>query len=427
MKSSLQHNGKKESGQILIIVAVAMVALLGFAALALDGGMYYSDRRYDQNAADESALAGAGAAARFIQDNGGLFVCGNKLSEDAVQVAETAAIQRAASNNFALTNNLDNQHGVLVQCGKDDTGAYIDVQVMVTSEVNTSFAHLFYKGKLKNTVEAMARTYAGGPFGNGSAIIALLEECHGQNGGVEFDGDALVDVGGDILSKACLVVSGGVSVSANGIYYVTDYDQHGASGDIEPTPEYKDPANMPDLPIFALECGSAQEKVKNGGVIEPGDYPEIKVSSKDLVMAPGLYCVDGDFEATGGMISVSGDDDDGVTIYIRNGNFSMAGNVVVNLRAAMNDSSSAIPGLLIYLAEGNTGEAAIQGTGDSSFRGTIFAPDGDIEVGGTGSSVSDLYTQFIGATVKIHGTSDMHISFDDDMIASSSSDVSLAR
>jgi len=429
MKNTLQHKDKKENGQILIIVAVAMVALLGFAALALDGGMYYSDRRYDQNAADESALAGAGAAARFIQDSGGSFKCGNQLSQDAIQVAETAAIQRAASNNFALANNLGNQHGILVECGTDDTGVYIDVQVMVTSEVNTSFAHLFYKGKLKNTVEAMARTYAGGPMSNGEAIVALLQECHGNNGGVEFDGDSLVDIqNGGVHSNACLVVNGSVSINVNGdIYYVTDYDRHGASGDISPTPTQTS-NKLPDPTIAAPDCGTTDHgKVKNGGSITPGNYSEIKVTSNDLVMAPGLYCVDGDFKATGGTISVSESDDDGVTIYIRNGSFSMGGNVVVNLRAAMNENSSAIPGLLIYLAEGNTGEASILGTGDSSYRGTVFAPDGDIEVGGTGSNVSNLYSQFIGATVMIHGTSDMNITFDDDMIVQNASDVSLAR
>ena len=55
-----------ESGQVLVVLAVALVALLGFTALAIDVGMVYSDRRYDQNVADAAALAGANAALKAM-------------------------------------------------------------------------------------------------------------------------------------------------------------------------------------------------------------------------------------------------------------------------------------------------------------------------------------------------------------------------
>src|SRR5690606_4536767 len=48
-----------ERGQTLVQVALMLVVLLGFAALAIDGGMVYAERRHMQNAADAGALAGA--------------------------------------------------------------------------------------------------------------------------------------------------------------------------------------------------------------------------------------------------------------------------------------------------------------------------------------------------------------------------------
>ena len=54
--------GESESGQVLVILFGGIVALLAFAALAIDGGMFYSDRRFDQNAADASALAGSSSS-----------------------------------------------------------------------------------------------------------------------------------------------------------------------------------------------------------------------------------------------------------------------------------------------------------------------------------------------------------------------------
>jgi hypothetical protein len=49
---------QKEGGQSLVLVALAMVGLIAFAGLALDGGLAYATRRVAQNAADSGAIAG---------------------------------------------------------------------------------------------------------------------------------------------------------------------------------------------------------------------------------------------------------------------------------------------------------------------------------------------------------------------------------
>ena len=46
-----------EGGQTIVLVALLFVVLLGFAALSLDVGRYYAERRYLQNAVDSAALA----------------------------------------------------------------------------------------------------------------------------------------------------------------------------------------------------------------------------------------------------------------------------------------------------------------------------------------------------------------------------------
>lgn len=48
-----------QSGNILVIVALGMVALMGISALAIDAGMLYLERRNLQNAVDAAALGGA--------------------------------------------------------------------------------------------------------------------------------------------------------------------------------------------------------------------------------------------------------------------------------------------------------------------------------------------------------------------------------
>jgi len=59
MKKNVFHSRKIETGQILPIVAIGMVAIIGLAAILLDGGVLMANRRSAQAAADAGALAGS--------------------------------------------------------------------------------------------------------------------------------------------------------------------------------------------------------------------------------------------------------------------------------------------------------------------------------------------------------------------------------
>ncbi len=56
----VRHTAERPLGQVLVVVALGLVALVAFVGLAVDGGNLYSQRRAMQNAADAGALAGAG-------------------------------------------------------------------------------------------------------------------------------------------------------------------------------------------------------------------------------------------------------------------------------------------------------------------------------------------------------------------------------
>lgn len=76
--SRLNHpTSQSERGAVIVFMAIAMLTLLSVAALVLDGGAAYSQRRQMQNAADAAAMAGAaavddvrfeGAPASAVQD-----------------------------------------------------------------------------------------------------------------------------------------------------------------------------------------------------------------------------------------------------------------------------------------------------------------------------------------------------------------------
>ena len=171
---------QNESGQVMVFLALVFVVLLGFAALAIDGGMLFSDRRHAQNAADASSLAGGSGAAYYMRlhnVNYNAFVCGTSGATNTASAAETAAITHAALNDYVIDNDITDNHGVTVDCAINDLGSYedkhLDITTKITRDTSSNFAHLIYDGPLRNEVEAIARIYPPAPLAFGKAIIAL--------------------------------------------------------------------------------------------------------------------------------------------------------------------------------------------------------------------------------------------------------------
>ena len=76
---------EKERGAIAVLVALLMVVLLGFAAIAVDQGMLYAQKAQMQNGADAAALA-------IAQD------CAKRGTALCVPAAPGTALQLAKAN-----------------------------------------------------------------------------------------------------------------------------------------------------------------------------------------------------------------------------------------------------------------------------------------------------------------------------------------
>ena len=88
-----QRQREREHGQILVLFALSLVAMIAMVGLVLDGGATYAQRRSEQDSADLAALAGAN---NYL------------LNHDVTQA--TAAAQQVASEN----GYTDGQGGVTV-------------------------------------------------------------------------------------------------------------------------------------------------------------------------------------------------------------------------------------------------------------------------------------------------------------------------
>lgn len=87
-----------EEGATAVIIAAAMVLLMGFAAIAVDNGVVLDERRQDQNAADAAALS-AGVAARVAPTQTGCASSGS--------IERTAACNGAVVAMDTVAKNLD--------------------------------------------------------------------------------------------------------------------------------------------------------------------------------------------------------------------------------------------------------------------------------------------------------------------------------
>lgn len=459
-----------EKGQILVLLALVLLGLLGFTALAIDGGMIYADRRYMQSAADAASLAGAGevgAGVEALNMKTAGWSCSDLINNLVISDGYNAAINKAYSNGFTIERNADlgsegNINGVKITCYNGtatdpETGETVllrevDVMVMLTQETNTSFVHLFTQEPMKNTITSITTVEPGVNAGGGYSIVALRTgPCDPNNVGVTVSGNSeIVIQEGGIWSNSCMTYDGGVSVSIDppdpgSIVYNTTDDPYKLAGGEPPGIIDPDPtATSAHHPVtggmdVTIECtAESQDPYENirfhkpGDTmyLEPGNYGDITLTDGTIILTGGLYCIDGNVNINGGTFTIdtSSSPPVGVTFKFTGRDFTINGAAHVVLAAPNEEPVSVTandpghPGLedmLLYVPPGIEADIKLNGNAGSSVSGTIYAPASFIDVGGSTNLANDetftITSSIIGLDVKVAGTPGIHIRYDEDM------------
>jgi uncharacterized membrane protein len=150
-------------GQVLVLVAIALFALLGFAALAVDVGYMYTVRHELQRCADAGALAGAS----FFKE-GGTW----SPALDPVTSPPAVRARDYASRDMVGTSRLDPAVGEVEVAFSPPL---LDNQIRVTVHRNVTlfFAPIFGMGNTTIGASAVARAYyrAGPPPDNSVQLV----------------------------------------------------------------------------------------------------------------------------------------------------------------------------------------------------------------------------------------------------------------
>lgn len=376
---------------MLVIFAVSLIALLGFAAMAIDVGYYLAERRNVQNATDSAAMA----TARLVLQND---------TDDLVTQAESFL----AANGY--------QDAAATVTWDDD-----EVRVEVEHEVERFFLGAVYDGDWSVSTVAVAQT---APEEVPFAIIALGEdqECNDPEG-VRFSGNVTVNTsGGGIGTNACVGVDGAAGqgevdgqIEAYGTIddRISNFNPTGYMAErqgIIPDP-YADFVAESQHPMDSTDCQNVDPEIERSGngsnetaTMSPGRYTSASnLNFKgDVTMQPGIYCLETELRLQNSNTSL--DASSGVLMYLAssNGNFA-PGNGSYEINTIDED------GARIAIWSDNCDDPLdLKGNGQMQVTGVIYAPCTALELGGT-SGTDVLNGQVVAHDVWFHGNVEFNI------------------
>lgn len=396
-----------QQGQALILIAFGIVALIGFTALAVDGGRVFSDRRSAQNAADTSALA---AALEYIH------------KEKDETLAKAKAVQRAASNNYQT----DADHTVIVEfCDEVSVGdppcnlpgvptskygEYIRVRII--SNVPMTFGRILGRDFVTNRVEAISRVditpnipgtvegagmFATKKTGNdcykvlGNANVkfhdsGVFVNCDG-NDALNINGSAYVSMDANAQVVGC---SDNKDDNPPAIEGTGKIDCNVPQQDITKDTYKNIPTTLPP-PV----CPTKGEHDQTNNIVKAGYHDKDITIKKDTVFEEGKHCfINGSELKFSGPHSISGT---GLVQIVIETDISLKGaaNNFENLEIYMTDATFAVDSQGVL----NAGRMRFFGLGNSSF-----------EVGAQGELTSgDMYIYSEEGMINIDAQANVNI------------------
>lgn len=397
-----QDTGRALPGQVMIIFAAGLIALVGVIALAVDVGFLLAERRQNQAAVDAAAMSAAWSLL---------------LNEESEIVP--------AGKDYGARNADVSEDAVLVEWPAPGAGPFSGdeyVRVTITKDVRKFFLGAVYSGDWQVTNTAVAGIdRVPKPY----ALVAL--NCPG----IELNGSIQVNIAGNgsAISNCDIANSGNSSIFSVGgsIDAVGTIESNsgwvapdGINPNSIPAPDPLAGAQVPPIPTTNRDVPDCLSD--DVCVIEPGRYTNKSFTVRNTVcMMPGTYYLDGNtqisFQNTNSTLTnkvthsftspqcgASSGVGGGVLIYIAPGSSASIdmgnGKMEISTSYPALDSPPSPPaspcaagdapytnatcGMVLWIANGSTFDAG--GNAIAKFEGVIYAPQSYVELQGTPGS-----------------------------------------
>jgi Flp pilus assembly protein TadG len=419
------------------LAALCSVLLIGMAAIAVDQGMAYADRRGLQSATDAGALAGARSATRGAtavnhvamqylgKDLGFILPVSGSSGGSAVTCSSTTACPdgtyQVTSRGYSIT--LVQSHG------------YLDVSVRHTRP--TLLAGVI--GFATNSAGASSRVVASptcvicvlNPTANDTAFIEgsggfTLTSTTGEGIVVNSsDASALHAQGSGRLSApavsvvgSCMVGSG--SSGSPGQCSSSQFSPAAVPGGqpaLDPLAGLPPPIPPPTNPVpSAIDRPSTSP-------LQPGVYNELRITgseTSDMVLSPGVYVITGGVYINGSH-NITGS---GVTLYLTCGDASHLPTACprggrgagIDMQSSGGvaftaPTSGPYNGVAIFMDRNNTATISLQSQASVPVRGTIYGVSGTIAFTSNGVT-NPLQSAIVIGNVLVQSTQNLTLNYD---------------
>jgi Flp pilus assembly protein TadG len=413
----------KEKGQALVLIALAIVGMIGLIALAIDGGNAFADRRQAQNAADSASLA---AAMRYGQDQS---VTDTEFSNLILDKTSINGYNNTAPRSTVAWSKTPT---FTTDCPAGGAGYFF--QVDIDSYNPTWFGRVVGVSEVHNHVTSKSISCAPNhePAYDGNTIVIMHPtDCKA----LFITGTTTVKVHSDTNNGVFVNSNGTTTCPAlpnNGSMYFQNGTMESPTvsvvGSIYGVDKILPPTviNNPTTPVTKKYIWPQVDEICPAGtadadlvptfpnVMNPGKFPGSNATWKNKVfppqsnppitrLNPGVYCLTNDFKTTNTDVLIG----QGVTFVLLGDATTDIPGGTIYLTAP---TSGPTKGLLFYVPESNTRNyntvntvISIQGGSTSFYSGSIIAPYGYVSIAGSSGTTSIFRTQLIAWTLKLSG------------------------
>ncbi len=400
---------RDQGGSAITMFAVFLMAGVGFAAVAIDGGYLYSLKSKLQTTADAAVLV----AVSELPDTDTARAAAIVMAGKNMPTGEHGAVLADAD---VVTGNWDSGTRTFTPAGDPINAVRV---VTRRSQANGNAAGLFFASVLGfNQVDVETTAIASSQSGGGACVIALEPSAADAlkvsgNGvvtlacGVQVNStsDSAIRIGG---GSACLTATSiSVMGDTQGTCINGDLDTDMADPVVDPL-DYLDDADNDDCDYVALF------EVTTDTILDPGVYcGGININGGPIVdFSPGEYIIKGEGLSITGNPIVTGDevmfyfspDITGIPDTAPATTVHLAGTADITLSAP---TSGEYEDVLFY-QDGNTPDNFINkfnGTSDMELNGVLYFPNNIVHFSGNGDPGGA--TSIVARTVKFSGNANL--------------------
>jgi hypothetical protein len=385
----------------MIYIGLALPVLLGFSGMAVDGSIWFANKRSMQASADAAAFSAALEMTRINDDS----------------LAKSRAISDAEDNQY------DPSSGDTIEVNSPPKyGPYSGNNAAfeaIVSRPSPSFLSRIIHGE-QVTVTARAVAIVANPGGTPCVLTldpTMPDAIKVNNGTINAGGCRVQANSTD--PEALHVFSGGV-MDADNIDLVGGYNNQGSMSSTPDTGYLPVPdpfAGIPTPGVGSCDYTDLTISSKNFQKLYPGTYcGGISFSGKaNVQFEPGTYVItgsssgSGSLHVTGNQATIVGSD---VTFYTDgDSTINLAGNGVVDLAAPMTGNYA---GILFYGDPDapTTTSHTVTGNADMLYEGYMYFRTAELKVNGNGNGEASNYVGAVARSIRFGGNGEMVFAYD---------------